>query len=387
MDYYRSLNGATLDPDVPTVFELFAAKQLTDLINPYIRYILVHYAQAHPQYLLRIVKHYDELFLAVFGAVEYAHLRQFNASFVEKFYGLQRVNRLPVLLSRTSVHAGDEVSRLRRLTRRQILLGVVASVGVPYLKEKAQVRYERLVSRYTFRDIEEDRPPDSAPLTAHLRFQADVALLAWFPRLTFAENAIQLLLCMQYLFRGTGPFSIADWLLNTRYSRLAPQPPRRQSVLSHALGALGYVLPTTLFAIKFLEWWNTSQFSSKASIGPDLPPPDTSEESISQSAAQAPSPGAGIPGAPAPGAPARGAPAPGTPAPAGCPICGKPELDTPSVLETGVAYCYKCIWDHLQSLPPATTPKCPATGIELLLTEWNRELNQWDIGGIRRLMI
>lgn len=366
MDYYRSLDASTLDPEFPTIFELLASQQLSALINPYVRYILVHYAQAHPQYLIKIVNKYDELFLAIFGAVEYMHLSHWNSSFVEKFYGLKRTNRLPVFAPKARRHAGFKVEPLRILSKGQIWGSVAFAVLLPYLKEKAQVRYERLQARYAFKDIEEDRPEDSAPLTDHWKFQADVALLKWFPRTVFIGNTLDVMFTSIYLFRGSGPSSIADLLLNTRYSRISEYDHDAHEVylnrgrfnrIKQTFELFGYVLPATLFTLKFLEWWNTSQFSSRlASSGPALPPPVADE-------------------------PPQRWPA--------CPICGKAEPENPATLETGVIYCYKCIWSFLQDLDHGKEPiaRCPYTKKELLLTAWNSDTNQWDVGGIRRLMI
>jgi peroxin-12 len=105
MDYFSSLSASSLDPDIPTLFELLSAHQLNDLISPSIRYILTFYAQRNPQYLLRLANKYDELYAVLMGLVEYYHLKKWNSSFTEKFYGIKRsrVLNTPALRTRSAV--------------------------------------------------------------------------------------------------------------------------------------------------------------------------------------------------------------------------------------------------------------------------------------------
>lgn len=367
MDYYRNLDASTLDPDFPTFFELLASRQLNDLINPYLRYIVVLYAQQHPQYLLRLATKFDEVYLLVFGLVEFGYLRHWNSSFVEKFYGLKRVNRLPVKTPRTSRFAGEKVDPLRRLTRKQVLGSVFFAVGVPYLREKAQQRYEMLTARYSLKSIEEDRPKENAPLLDHWKFQFDNFLLRWFPKAILLGNTTELLLAATYLFKGSGPYTIADLALNTCYSRISAADHRRNDeVISkgrfktakYVLNALGYVLPATLFGIKFLEWWSSSDIASRLANSEAELPPSTSIKNEKEKNFRW----------------------------KGCPVCKEANPTTPTVLETGVVCCYDCIEAYAQAIPEKSIPKCPATDIVLLQAEFNPELRRWELGGLRRLI-
>lgn len=371
MDYYSSLNAATLDPDIPTVFEILSAKQLQDLIYPSLRHIIVHYAQRNPAYLLRICNRFDEIFLVGMGLVEYYHLKHWNSTFTEKFYGLKRTNILEYTALKSRRATPTIVEKERRLTARQRWLCMFFVCVVPYIREKCEARYDILRGKYAFKSIEEDKPPQTASAAVKLRYQWDRVLLKWYPRFCMIESASTILFLLGYLFHRTRATSLVDYIVNFQYSRLSAfdhqlntvdtevkhwqQYLTPQYISKLTLSTLSYALPTALFFVKFFEWWNSSNFASKLNqLGPKLEPPST-------------------------GVPPLGLKA--------CPICEKETLDNPTVLETGVIYCYKCIFNHLQSSDKSKVPICPATRKRLLLTTWNEEQGEWIVGGLRRLMI
>lgn len=371
MDYYSSLNAATLDPDIPTVFEILSAKQLQDLIYPSIRHIIVHYAECNPAYLLRIANRFDEIYLVAMGLVEHYHLKHWNATFTEKFYGLKRTNILGYSALNSRKATPNIVEKERRLTAKQRWLCLFFVVVVPYLREKCEARYDILKGKYSFKSIEEDRPADDAPLRAKIRYHYDYLLYKWYPRYCMVESTSTILFLLGYLFHRTKATSLVDYLVNFQYSRLSSFDHQLNSLDTEVkdwreylttqylsglvLSTFSYALPSALFFVKFFEWWNSSNFASKLNqLGPKLDPPST-------------------------GIPPLGL--------KGCPICKRTEIENPAVLETGVIYCYKCIFNHLQSGDRSKKPVCPATNKRLLLTTWNDEQENWLVGGLRRLMI
>lgn len=357
MDYYSSLNASNLDPDIPTIFEILAVQQLQALIQPSVRYLVMHYAERNPAYMLRLALRFDELFAVAFGTVEWYHLIGWNSSFTERFYGLKRCRRLAIP---TTLHISRatpaKLADARRLTRMQRILCLVGLVGIPYAREKLEARYERLRGAYAFRSIEEDRPAMDDPLKAQLIWKTNLIILKWWPVFKFSTSMLSIGLIASYMFRP-GPATIEDLLIGTRYARLGDPDYRRmestKGIVGKGLAAAGYALPTSLFVLKFLEWWSASDFGQNlAAQGPKLPPPTTTASSQS------------------------------------CGICSREDLIVPTALETGAVFCYKCIFEKLNSMPPPPyVPLCPSTGRRLLLTTWSDSDGKWQINGLRQVLV
>jgi peroxin-12 len=392
MDYFSSLNANSLDPDTPTLFELLSAHQLQDLISPSLRYIVTFYAQRHPQYLLKLANRYDELYMVVMGLVEYYHLKNWNASFTEKFYGLKRTRVLTTNALGTRAVAPQAFERHRRLSNRQVWGSVFLVIVAPYLKEKLDARYEVLKGRYMFRTVEQDRIiAYQGPVSARLQFEVDRWLLRFYPTLTMAENVVSLGFYLLFLFSKTTKSGVADLVLGMKYSRLSqidyqmmeeavpllkePDQPLGnriaqllitgqglKAIKNSALSGLSYALPTSMFLLKFLEWWHASDFArqmSKKARGGDgsddsLPLPLPPKTTMSHSA--------------------------------NCPLCGQP-MANPTAIETGAVFCYLCIYRHLEDGDKDTGGRCPVTGQKLLGCKYSEVKSGWEVGGLRRLVV
>lgn len=403
MDYYSSLNASSLDPDVPTLFELLSAKQLQNLISPSIRYILTYYAQRYPQYLLRFANKYDELYALIMGLVEYHHLNSWNSSFSEKFYGIKRTRVMNTLGLRTRTAAPRKFEDHRRLSRKQVLWSLFFLIGAPYIKEKLSYRYEVVNGRYMFRSIETDRNEvrKSGDWKAIARFEFDYLLLKTYPVINSFESGVSLIFALLYLFSYTSASSSVDYILGMKYSRLNSMDYNRQEALSRlkqplfqdpneslpnkivdflasgralvatkdaVLSGLSYTLPTSMFLLKFLEWWYASDLArqvtkrARGDLLEHLPRPSQDYGVESRQKYQQLGHGQV------------------------CPICGK-EMENPTVIETGYVFCYRCIYNHLDSANRKTRGRCPVTGQRLLSCRYSESSKEWKLGGLRRLMI
>ncbi|KAG5355449.1 Peroxisome assembly protein 12 [Yarrowia sp. C11] len=408
MDYFSSLNASQLDPDVPTLFELLSAKQLEGLIAPSVRYILAFYAQRHPRYLLRIVNRYDELYALLMGLVEYYNLKTWNASFTEKFYGLKRTQILTNPALRTRQAVPDLVEAEKRLSKKKIWGSLFFLIVVPYVKEKLDARYERLKGRYLARDINEERAEIKRTGTAQqiAVFEFDYWLLKLYPIVTMGCTTATLAFHMLFLFSVTRAYSIDDFLLNIQFSRMtrydyqmeAQRDSRNAANVAHtmksiseypiaervmlllttkaganalrsaALNGLSYVLPTSIFALKFLEWWYASDFARqlnqkrRGDLEDNLPVPDKVKgaDKLAESVAK------------------------WKEDTSKCPLCSK-ELVNPTVIESGYVFCYTCIYRHLEDGEEETGGRCPVTGQKLLGCRWQDDM--WQVTGLRRLMV
>lgn len=412
MDYFSSLNASSLDPDIPTLFELLSAHQLNDLISPSIRYILTFYAQRHPQYLLKLANKYDELYSVLMGLVEYYHLAKWNSSFTEKFYGLKRTRVLNTSALRTRNASPQLLETQKRLNKKQILGSLFFIIGLPYIKEKLEARYETLKGRYMFRSIESDRNAvyDDGNWKDKMKFEFDSILLKTYPTISMTNSLVCLAFYLAFLFQKTTASSPADMILGTKFSRLTQFDYARaeqdgQSLSSNSeedntpvlqriankittgqgifdakdllLSGFSYALPTSMFLLKFLEWWYSSDFAhqmSKKTRGsnPDdddnLPVPDSRDTSgklqLSQLSDKLPN------------IARKGL----------CPLCHS-EITNPTIIETGVVFCYPCIYRHLENCDREKGGRCPVTGQRLLDVRFNDTTEEWEIGGLRRLML
>ncbi|KAL4780143.1 Pex12 amino terminal region-domain-containing protein [Aspergillus varians] len=302
----------------PSLFELLAEQQLSDLIPPSIRYILAVATHRHPRYLLRVLNSYDELYAALSVIVERYYLRNFGGSFTENFYSLKRERVLLTKngeIPRAQLGAPGPVRDSLKLRTADVWKNLFVMVGIPYLKRKLDEGYDihaapqasLIVSggpRYNPRD---DLPPHP---TIHQRL---MHAYKWFLRNVYPSvNAAYyfsiLAFNLAYLFDNTKYSSPFLWLIGTRIRRLSsadhnaiakildakPQSPRGtrtrpgsgflslispQNLYPQLLTSLRYFLPASIFALKFLEWWHASDFSRqlalKATDTLDIPAPIT----------------------------------------------------------------------------------------------------------------
>lgn len=390
MDFYSSLDSRLLDRQTPTLFEILSAGELEALVSPSVRYILVHYAHKYPRYLIKLLNKFDGVNLLVRGAIEYRMLRGWNSTFIEKFYGLKRVKSL-----KTSPEPGAKFGKLRRLSKLQILGCLLEIVGVPYIKQKLDRLYEKLLPLYMM-----DRLDPCQGYRSALKY----AFVRVYPLLTLLLKVTDVVFKILYISGGVKCTSLIQRLFGMEYARIdsydydldeirvakyigEPTPPTdriRPESLTESIanlysqvtvplkkGALvtaNSVLPVSIFLLKSLEWWNTSDVSksfSKENVTLKKPPPpallpDTvltanMKEELNTKDAN-------------------------------CRLCHGP-IQNPAILETGYVFCYPCIYNYLQEGDMASGGRCPVTGKKLLACRWSDSLNQWKVGGIRKIIL
>jgi peroxin-12 len=378
------------------------------LIPPSIRYLLVLATQRHPRYLLRILNSYDELYALVMVVVERHYLRNYGGGFTENFYGLKRERVLRVdggELLRTQVAAPGQIREALKLRTSDVWKNVAIMVGLPYLKRKLDESYEIHAPQAALLGPNYNR--DTLPADATVK-QRVIYHYKWFlrnvyPSVNAAYYFSLLAFNIAYLFSNTAYSSPLLWLVQTRIRRMgeadhaaiaavtkraatpgaAPVRPGQtnsmfgprtmvSSVGPRLLSGLRMVLPTSIFALKFLEWWHASDFarqlSRKAAESVDLPPPIISGLPRNVPTSTAPPENTVSLGKTAGGAPPRapsispppplrltppissstGLPILTVPAPRAstsklCPICLKPII-TATAAQTGFVFCYTCIF-------------------------------------------
>ncbi len=393
------------DEQKPSLFELLSEQQLNGLLPPTLRYLLTLATQRHPRYLLRVLNSFDELYALAMLVVERHYLHTRGGSFTEHFYGLKRERGATTDLPRASTGAPAAVADALKLSAGAgaggglVWKNLAVMVAVPYLRRKLDEAYEVNAPRALLGAAYNRLPPRPTlrDRLAHLyrRFLTDA-----YPGLHAAYTLAVLAFHLAYLFDGSRYHHPLLWLVGTRIRRmnaadhraaetlLLQKTPALSASLSprhlgpRLLSSLSVLLPASIFALKFLEWWHASDFarqlSRKAAEGLDLPPPIVTGLSEDEEGAggghikgilkkDQPSP------LPSPQKPAardddddgsddKGEPAADNaavapiaipsllpiltvPAPASsdlCPIC-EDAITTATACQTGVVYCYTCI--------------------------------------------
>jgi hypothetical protein len=242
--------------------------------------------------------------------VERYYLRTYGGSFTENFYGLKRERVLRIKggeIPRAQLGAAPQVRETLKLRNSDVWRNLAVLVGLPYLKRKLDEHYDihaahTAVLGPTFR---QEQLPENARLKDRFMYYYKWFLRKVYPSVNAAYYFSLLAFNLAYLFDSSKFDSPFHWLIGTRIRRLgeadhraiaaaiapkavaAARPGQSNSIFSRRtmthvvgpklLGSLQFLLPTSIFALKFLEWWHASDFarqlSRKAAEGLELPPP------------------------------------------------------------------------------------------------------------------
>ncbi|CAD6574171.1 MAG: ubiquitin-protein ligase peroxin 12 [Cyphobasidiales sp. Tagirdzhanova-0007] len=338
------------------------ADQLRDLLQPVFRYLLSVLATRYPRYALRFSNRHEETYASITFLIERHYLSQWNGSFSENFYGMKR-RRRPGVSSERAQAAVDIFTDHEKLRKREIRWSLFFLIAIPYIRSKAEDLYEQSGGDSSEHEFFEDNLPGESlegQATHMSRFERlqrtlkAVFLFVW-PRISTSYEVLLLAYNIGYLFDKT-PYH-RPWMhwLGIDLRRMSEQDyikrkanAAQASLLGYpfqlALEALKYVLPTSIFFFKFLEWWYSSSYArsrlsakSESKI-PALRPPPRSllphPEGVLGSEGQKVLPL-------------------GT-----CPICRK-QTTNPTALPTGWVGDYRCLYDYVakEGLCPVTRMK------------------------------
>lgn len=383
MEFVTALRG-TFDEQKPSLFEVLSEQQLNALLPPTLRYLLTVATHRHPRYLLRILNSFDELYAAAMLLVERHYLRTRGGSFTENFYGLKREKGLHAEIPRASMSTPGLVRETLKLSTKDVWKNLLVLVGIPYLKRKLDESYEvnapraLLGAAYT-------RMPDNPTLRDRFLHYYRWFLRNVYPSVNAGYYFAMLAFNLAYLFDGSKYHSPLMWLIGTRIRRMtgedykaidaltqvpeAGHRPGGRSLLNprelgpRLLSSLSVLLPTSIFALKFLEWWYQSDFakqlSQKSIESIDLPPPVISssdrkgglkkkkDEDTGDAASEEEPCAENAPIAAPSLLPVFTVPFPTDSSI--CPICND-EVVTPTACQTGVVYCYSCIHKWIEGM-------------------------------------
>ncbi|KAL9005159.1 MAG: hypothetical protein Q9188_002073, partial [Gyalolechia gomerana] len=323
MEFMSNLQNG-MDEHKPSLFEILSEQQLAALIPPSLRYLLAVATHRRPRYLLRVLNSFDEIYALLMIAVERHYLRTYGGGFTENFYGLKRERALRIKggeAPRASRGAPTLMRETLQLREKDIWQNLAVMVGLPYVKRKLDESYDvhapqaSIVGPRYGQDI---LPPDPT-IRQRIMYYYKWFLRNIYPTVNATYYFFLLAFNLAYLFDNTRYFSPFLWLIGTRIRRmdeadyraialaeqtfpLPPSQPGNRPGLTNSiwnpatfapiiyprlLSSLRLLLPTSIFALKFLEWWHASDFarqlSRKAAEGLDLPPPIVSGMLIGKS--------------------------------------------------------------------------------------------------------
>ena len=351
-------------------------------------------------------------------AVERHFLKTHGGSFTENFYGLKRERVLQIKggeAPRARLGAPGLMRETLQLRERDIWHNLAIMVGLPYLKRKLDESYDIHAPQAAIIGPSYNREslPHDATVRQKILYHYKWFLRNIYPNVNAAYYFSLLAFNLAYLFDNSMYSSPFLWLIGIRIRRLseadhraialatqpaatsqsrpAARPGQASSIFNpvnfasvvypHLLSSLKILLPTSIFALKFLEWWHASDFarqlSKKATEGLDLPPPvisglppkstspitrNLTQASGSLSPTSAPTntvslsfpphenhQPAHIPPKHSPPIsatallPIHTVPAPKPTTSSLCPICLHP-IQTPTSAQTGFVFCYTCIF-------------------------------------------
>lgn len=372
MDFFSNISA--IDESRPTLFELIAQDQLRELLQPAIRYVLAFYAQRYPRYLLRIANSSNGLYATLMSVVEHHFLKHYGGTFTENFYGLKREKSVNIgQLSRTAQAAPSVLKEATSLRNKDRYLAVFLLVGIPYVKAKLDEKWEihgtPVVSSGMY--VRETSLDPRASLREKSNHYIKKAFISTYPTINAAYHLSSLYFSVSYMFGHSSYHTAAHAILGQRVRRLDGEDYRRiedasnkplkladnsslsplvflRLLLPKAISSLKYTLPLGIFFLKFLEWWQASDFAAQlarnTSSSIELPPPQA--PTLSDEAQQLQDG-------------------------KHCRLCGK-TIVNPTALQTGSVFCYVCAYNWVQK-----KSVCPVTGAKLLN----------GVNGLRRLMI
>ncbi|KAH8155450.1 uncharacterized protein LAJ45_00460 [Morchella importuna] len=411
MEFMSNVSSG-LDSSKPSLFELLSESQLRDLLEPSVRYVLAVFTQRHPRYLIHIFNRYDEVYALFMLLVERHYLTRWGGSFTENFYGIKRERVLAKDLPRAARAVPDVAAASTRLRRGDVWRSLFLIVGVPYLKRKLDDAYEihagGAAANLFGSNYRNDEPAENATAREKLLYYLKKLLRKIYPTINAAYYLSTLAFNLAYLFDKSHYHTPFHFLVNIRMRRLneadhrafeaASRPTSRPGaapsltprtllsptalsrlILPRLLDSLKILLPTSIFFLKFLEWWHASDFarqlSAKTAASIELPPPWT---------------------IPPPPPPADDDDDDDSEGDGGrerqgrklvklqedsriCAICEN-ELTNPTAVQTGYVFCYPCIFRWVQEgeeEPGSGKGCCPVTGVRLL----------GGTEGLRRIMV
>lgn len=415
--------------------ELLSEQQLSGLLPPSLRYLLVLATHRYPRYLIHVLNNYDEAYLGLSLLIERHFLRTYGGGFTENFYGLKRERVLRVKggeIPRAQLGAPGQVRETLKLRNKDVWLNLGVMCVLPYIKRKLDEGYDIHAAAANTGVLgpgfqNREQLPHDASIRQRFMYYYKWFLRKVYPSVNAAYYFAILAFNLAYLFDSSKFHNPFFWLIGTRIRRmgeadykaidLASQPspsaaggarpgetnsifsPRAVArvIIPKLFSSLRILLPTSIFALKFLEWWHASDFarqlSRKAAEGLELPPPVVSglarlsksnaERSAGTQEKKQSNMQAGFASKPSPPISASSylpiltVPAPTKETSHLCPICGE-DITNPTASPYGYVFCYTCIHKWVEGEHDRQTAFMEGNALFRRQTDGDGEMNDQD---------
>lgn len=387
MSFYSNLpsvqNGPSgLSSYYPTLFEILSSQDIDVLLPASIRYILTKYwiSNFPSKFSITVNNYFDEWFLVFLkGSVEWYHINKYNSTFVDKYYGLQKINKIQdetvqTYLDLISQGKISEWPKSLQLKKSQKLVLWLQKIILPYLKSKLDDYHRRLTNLSHFNNLTQVQKwiIKLYPYLKRLLLLLNVSV-----KLTFVSGMHNSSTILEYIthignMRMLLPLNNTDITKVRSLDKISVEKKIKFNnfAILHGLNKVllslwnsfaftgSQMFPTFMFMLKVYQWWVNQDLTNKLqkainSIDKEVPKPPLAHHN------------------------------PDTTYTDKCVICHN-EIQNPSMIETGYVMCYPCAITSLKEYEGV----CPVSGQKLLHCKFNKTLNEWDVSrSVRKLLI
>lgn len=306
----------------PSIFELIAQDGLSNTFYPAFRHVINYLINRNPLKYTFLQEWFEELYMCFSLVIQYYYLKNYDATFSERFYSLKRIP-IDNYIKNSAV----------RISGKQKFLSLVFSVFFPYVRNKIRVIVESL-------ENEEYKLQIQIPEEYH-------KFLIWFYK-TFhvVFESLCMIYYLQYMIGHRETHSLFLQLAGITLVYFHEQSQSNiywKSVLRDIIsgnwrssiqllkllkGFCGRSLELMAFFIQFLNWWHSEKLHTKFFAYPVPPAPHIKLLSKTVKFQNF------------------------------CPIC-KNNFRIPTALPvSGYVFCYSCIRKCI-----ANTGRCPVTNL------------------------
>lgn len=272
----------------PSIFELFAQKQLKTGIKNGLKYLSKVLVEQIPTIPQSLFFKFDEYYLLLDLLIEYSHLKVYNCSYSELFYRLKRVN--------------DD--GLTKLTNKQILGSLIFLSLLPYLREKLAASYLEQ-KEIQYRTIT-DKTLKQSILDLNFRL---------YPKVFTCIDLINFIYRLTYATKLTKKHSIDLHLCGSLLTYQNPDDLDRSTFSQFLLNVFGFGINSGAFFMRFLDHWFVEQKSTSFFQKPFVDHPEKINSSADNSV---------------------------------CTLCNKSKQHPTVISSTGFVFCFDCVHDYVK---------------------------------------
>jgi len=308
-----AFNEQILASQRPNFFELLAQEAMREALRPAFEYVCKVLVHSNPEILHHLWRFCDEIYLVLESLLQLYFVINHGGSFSEHFYCL--IRRGPC--------------RNGTLGAREKLLSLLCLTVVPYLVVKMDRLYLHLQEENDAMRITWNSGKGPKSLGKLLYFVI-------YPYIQSLWNGMKFIFRLRYLFGQTEYYSPLLWFAGVTLSRdLANEQSSPLSVDSLWRRVVNSALPISVFALKLIEWWYSTERSAAVRMMTSLPiPPPPPHTQPNEDGVRLPQ------------------------NPQLCPLCVKRRVDPTVIATSGYVFCYSCIMGYLRM-----HKECPITCI------------------------